>query len=66
VIGTAQQIQELNEVLVIYNANPGPVLIIGGGRVDRAAAEALKRREIPVHVVERKAELEHKIRSIPD
>ena len=66
VIGTSEQIQELNEVLVIYDANPHPVLVIGGGKVGRAAARALKRREIPVHVVERNPDLERKIRGIPD
>lgn len=66
VIGTSAQIEELNEVLVIYDANPNPVLVIGGGKVGRAAASALKRRGIPVHVVERKSELEPKIRGIPD
>ncbi len=65
-IGTPQQIEELNELLVIYDANPNPVLIIGGGKVGRSAARALKRREIPVHLVERKAELEPKISGIPD
>jgi Trk K+ transport system NAD-binding subunit len=66
VIGTSEQIEELNEVLVIYDANPHPVLVIGGGKVGRAAALALKRREIPVHVVERNPDLEPKIRGIPD
>jgi Trk K+ transport system NAD-binding subunit len=66
VIGTPRQIEELNEILVIYDANPNPVLVIGGGKVGRAAARALKRRGIPVHVVERKGELESKIRGIPD
>jgi voltage-gated potassium channel len=66
VIGTSAQIQELNEVLVIYDANPHPVLVIGGGKVGRATARALKRREIPVHVVEKKPELEPKIQGIPD
>ena len=65
-IGTPQQIEELNEVLVIYDANPNPVLVIGGGKVGRAAAWALKRREIPVHVVERDPELEPQIAGIPD
>ncbi|HUP51651.1 MAG TPA: NAD-binding protein [Longimicrobiales bacterium] len=66
VIGTSAQIEELNEVLVIYDANPHPVLVIGGGKVGRAAALALKRREIPVHVVERNPDLEPEIRGIPD
>jgi voltage-gated potassium channel len=66
VIGTSAQVEELNEVLVIYDANPNPVLVIGGGKVGRAAASALKRRGVPVHIVERKPELEPKIRGIPD
>jgi Trk K+ transport system NAD-binding subunit len=53
-------------VLAIYDANPNPVLVVGGGKVGRAAAEALKRRAIPVHVVERDAALEPKITGIPD
>ena len=66
VIGTSEEISELDEVLVIYDANPNPVLIVGGGKVGRAAAAALKRREIPVHIVERNPELEPQIASIPD
>ena len=65
-IGTPEQIAELDEVLVIYDANPNPVLIVGGGKVGRAAAAALKRREIPVHMVERNSELEPQIGSIPE
>jgi len=65
-IGTPEQIAALDEVLVIYDANPNPVLIVGGGKVGRAAAVALKRREIPVHMVERNPELEPQIASIPD
>jgi Trk K+ transport system NAD-binding subunit len=56
-IGSPRQIDELNEVLVIYDANPNPILVIGGGKVGRAAARALKRREILVHVVERNRDL---------
>ena len=66
VIGTPEQIAQLDEVLVIYDANPNPVLILGGGKVGRAAAAALKRREIPVHIVERDPELEPQIANISD
>ena len=66
VIGTPQQVERLNDELVIYDANPNPVLIIGGGKVGRAAARALKRRQVPVHIVERKQDLEPKISGIPD
>ena len=65
-IGTREQIDKLNNELVISDANPHPVLIIGGGKVGRAAARALKRRHVPVHVVERKRELKRKITGIPD
>jgi Trk K+ transport system NAD-binding subunit len=65
-IGTPDQIAELNEVLVIYDANPNPVLIVGGGKVGRSAAWALKQRGVPVHVVEKKGDLEAKITGIPD
>jgi Trk K+ transport system NAD-binding subunit len=66
VVGTKQQVQELNEMLVIYDANPNPVLVIGGGKVGRAAAAALKQRSIAVNVVERDRALESKIARIPD
>ncbi len=66
VIGTAAQIEELNDVLVIYDANPNPVLVIGGGKVGRSAARALKRREVRVHVVERNRDLEPRLTGIPD
>lgn len=57
VIGTEAQIEALNERLVIYDVSEDPVLVIGGGVVGRAAAQALKRRGVPVHIVERKPEL---------
>jgi voltage-gated potassium channel len=53
VIGTDAQIAELNELLVIYNTNLSPVIVIGGGKVGRAAASALSARGIPVHIVEK-------------
>lgn len=66
VVGTERQIQELNEFLAIYDPNPNPVLIIGGGKVGRAAARALKDREVPVHMIERKPELRERIGDLPD
>ncbi len=53
VIGTAEQLDELNEVLVIYNTNTNPVIVLGGGKVGRAAARALADRGIRVHMVEK-------------
>ena len=57
VIGTEEQLGALDELLVIYSANPNPVIVIGGGRVGAAAARALKARGIPVTLVEREAVL---------
>lgn len=53
VIGTEEQLDELNEVLVIYNANTHPVIVLGGGKVGRAAAHALTERGVRVHMVEK-------------
>ncbi|MDY7091886.1 MAG: NAD-binding protein [Acidobacteriota bacterium] len=53
VIGTPEQIQELDALLVIYDVNFNPVLVIGGGKVGTAAAQALRARGVAVHLVER-------------
>ena len=66
VIGTEAQIDALNERLVIYDVSEEPALVLGGGVVGRAAAQALKERGIPVHVVERKAELCRKAEGVCD
>ena len=52
-IGTEEQVTRLNEMLSGPAAEHKPVLVIGGGRVGRAAASALKRRGVPVHVVDK-------------
>ena len=66
VVGSEDQLRELDEVLAIYDVNPHPVLIIGGGKVGRAAGRALKARGVPVHIVERNADLAQRIEGIPD
>jgi Trk K+ transport system NAD-binding subunit len=53
VVGTGAQIAALDELLVIYDTNYEPVIVVGGGKVGRAAARAIRRREFPVHLVER-------------
>ncbi len=52
VIGTPEQILELNALLVIYDTNYDATLVIGGGKVGRAAAETLKSRGVAVNLVE--------------
>ena len=53
VMGTAEQLDELDMLLAIYDVNPNPVLLIGGGMVGSAAARALAAKDVPVHLVER-------------
>jgi voltage-gated potassium channel len=53
VTGTADQLDGLDELLLIYDYNPNPVIVIGGGKVGRATARALREKEIPVNLIER-------------
>jgi len=66
VAGSQEAIDRLNEYLYIYDTNWNPVIILGGGKVGRAAARALKHRSIPVHMVERNPDLASKIGGLPD
>ena len=66
VVGSEEQMLELDTLLVIYDTNYSPVLVIGGGKVGCAAVEALKRKEIPVHLLEHDELLRERIESIPD
>ena len=66
VVGTEQQVADLNSYLDRFDTNPNPVLVIGGGKVGRAAARALKDRGVPVNIIEKKEELRERIGDIPD
>ena len=57
IVGTDEQLDELNYLLAIYDYNPNPVIVIGGGSVGVAAARALKRKDVPVHLIEKDAAL---------
>jgi Trk K+ transport system NAD-binding subunit len=66
VVGTPEQILELNTLLVIYDTNYEATLVIGGGKVGRAAAAALKKRELRVHIVEHDPAVATKLKDIAD
>jgi Trk K+ transport system NAD-binding subunit len=51
--GSAAQLEAYDEAFVIYNVSIAPVAILGGGRVGRAAAQALSARELDWRIVER-------------
>jgi voltage-gated potassium channel len=50
--GSEEQLTRLDELVCIYSSTDAPVLVLGGGRVGRAAARALVEREIPCRIVE--------------
>ena len=66
VIGTPDQILELNALLVIYDTNYEATIVIGGGKVGRAAARALKARDLKVHLVEHNEAVAAKLIGVAD
>ncbi len=54
--GSNEQLAKFAELTAIYNLADAPVLILGGGRVGRAAARALTSRGIDYRIVEQNAE----------
>jgi Trk K+ transport system NAD-binding subunit len=58
--GSAEQLNRFDEIFSIYriyHTTNAPVLILGGGRVGRAAAEALDERQVDYQVVEKNQKL---------
>ncbi|HEX2255017.1 MAG TPA: NAD-binding protein [Thermoanaerobaculia bacterium] len=66
VIGTPEQIQELDALLVIYDVNFSPLVVIGGGKVGTAAVRALRDRGLIVHLVERDERLSGRLEGVAD
>ena len=65
-VGTTDQLAELDALFVIYNPNDNPVIVIGGGKVGQATAAALRRRDIAVTIVERDAALRARLSGVAD
>jgi voltage-gated potassium channel len=51
--GSEDQLRTFSELTAIYNVPEAPVVVLGGGRVGRAAAQALKERDIPYRIIEK-------------
>jgi voltage-gated potassium channel len=66
IVGTMDQITTLDAMFVIYDDNTHPVVVIGGGKVGRAAIRALRARDVGVHVVERDPALRERLEAIAD
>lgn len=54
--GTADQFRKFNRVFSSIDISESPVLIIGGGRVGRAAAKSLEKRGIDYRIVDKNPE----------
>ena len=65
-VGRPDQLAALDELLSLGEGPSGVVLVIGGGKVGRNAARALKRRDVPVQIVEERAELRPMLEAITD
>ena len=55
--GSAEQLQRYDEHFGGYQESPAPVLVLGGGRVGRAAAEALEEGGIDYRIIEKNRRL---------
>jgi Trk K+ transport system NAD-binding subunit len=66
IIGTEEQLTELDALFVIYHPNDSPVLVIGGGTVGVAAARALRERDVRVTILERDPALEQHLAESAD
>jgi len=54
--GSRQDLLEYDELFCLYGATGEPVVIIGGGRVGRAAAKALTQHDVDYRLVEKNPE----------
>lgn len=51
--GSVQQLRKYDELVSIYNVSDQPVIIIGGGRVGKAAAKSLEERHIDYRIIDK-------------
>lgn len=66
VVGTEEQITDLDALFVIYHATDTPVLVIGGGVVGRAVSTALHKRGATVTILDSDASIEDELSGIAD
>ncbi len=66
VMGSREQINNLDTYLVIYNNNFNPVLVIGGGQVGCVTTKTLRSRGVTVHMIEREESLRSSLEGVAD
>ena len=54
--GSESQLEKFAELTAIYSLSESPILILGGGRVGRAAARALRERGVAYRIIEKQAD----------
>lgn len=65
-VGTKAQIDKLNDTIVSEETDSEAILILGGGKVGRAAARSLKENHRKVFMVDQNKKMRSKIGNIPD
>jgi Trk K+ transport system NAD-binding subunit len=65
-VGTKRQISKLEKTIIINEVDSGAVLILGGGKVGRAAARSLKKKSHKVFMVDQNRRLRGKLKNLPD
>ena len=65
-VGTEEQLTELDAFFVIYEPNDKPVLVIGGGNVGCAAAQVLRKRGAEVTILDSNPELRDSLAHVAD
>ncbi len=66
VVGTDDQVTDLDALFVIYHETDTPVLVIGGGMVGRAVSSALRARGASVTILDRDPGIEDELSEIAD
>ena len=66
VVGTDEQVTDLDALFVIYQETDTPVLVIGGGTVGRAVSEALRNRGAKVTILDSDPSLRDELSKIAD
>jgi len=61
IVGTEEQLMELDALFTIYMPNDNPVIVIGGGKVGQAAALALRDRDVSATIVDSDPTLAEKL-----
>ena len=66
IVGTEEQVTELDALFIIYRTNDNPILVLGGGKVGTAAARALQARGALVTIIDKDPAAEERLRACAD